>query len=146
MIDRVDVLIVGGGIIGLTIAQELLRAGYDNIAILEKEKEIGKHASGRNSGVLHAGIYYTHDSLKAKFCLKGNALMKEYCRGKTIPVLETGKVIVTKNKEEIPALKELYQRALKNGTKGDLLRTSVSSQRFSALELKPIAVTIPHTL
>jgi len=100
MIDRVDVLIIGGGIIGLTIARELLKEGYDNIAILEKEKEIGKHASGRNSGVLHAGIYYTKDSLKAKLCLKGNHLMKDYCQQKNMPVFETGKVIVAKNEEE----------------------------------------------
>jgi len=104
MIDRVDVLIIGGGIIGLTIARELLKEGYDNIAILEKEKEIGKHASGRNSGVLHAGIYYTKDSLKAKLCLKGNHLMKDYCRQKNIPVFETGKVIVAKNEEETKVL------------------------------------------
>ncbi len=121
MIDRVDVLITGGGIIGLTIARELLKVGYDNIAILEKEKEIGKHASGRNSGVLHAGIYYSKASLKAQFCLQGNILMKEYCREKNIPLLETGKVIISRNKEEIPVLKELYQRALKNGAKAELI-------------------------
>ncbi|KPK35000.1 MAG: hypothetical protein AMK70_06210, partial [Nitrospira bacterium SG8_35_1] len=58
-----DVLICGGGIIGLTIARELIKRGYKNIIILEKEREIGKHASGKNSGVLHAGIYYHRDSL-----------------------------------------------------------------------------------
>jgi L-2-hydroxyglutarate oxidase LhgO len=119
--ERADVLICGGGIIGLTIARELLIKGFENLVVIEKEKDIGKHASGKNSGVLHAGIYYSQDSLKAKFCLKGNLLMKEYCREKKIPVFETGKVIVTKNEEEIPALKELQQRALKNGTKADLI-------------------------
>lgn len=121
MTDKLDVLIIGGGIIGLTIARELLKEGYDNIAILEKEKEIGKHASGRNSGVLHAGIYYTKDSLKAKFCLKGNHLMKDYCRQKNIPVFETGKVIVAKNEGETKVLEELYKRALKNGAKAELI-------------------------
>jgi len=121
MQGKADVLICGGGIIGFTIARELLKRGHENIVILEKEKSPGEHASGRNSGVLHAGIYYTPDSLKAQFCLKGNFLMKEYCREKDIPVLESGKVIVTRNEKEIPALKELYQRALKNGARAELI-------------------------
>lgn len=121
MSDRVDVLICGGGIIGLTIARELLKKGYENIIILEKEEKIGRHASGRNSGVLHAGIYYTRDSLKAKLCLKGNHLMKDYCRQKKIPVFETGKVIVAKNEGETKVLEELYQRALDNGAKVELI-------------------------
>ncbi len=121
MADKADVLICGGGIIGLTIAKELLNKGYENIVILEKEKALGEHASGRNSGVLHAGIYYAPDSLKAQFCLKGNFLMKKYCREKDIPVLETGKVIVAKNKKEIPLLKELHKRAFKNGARSELV-------------------------
>lgn len=121
MLDKADVLICGGGIIGLTVTRELLNKGYENIVILEKGKALGEHASGRNSGILHAGIYYTPDSLKAKFCLKGNFLMKEYCKEKGITVLETGKVIVSKNEEEVLALKELYQRALKNGAKVELI-------------------------
>ena len=72
------ILIVGGGIIGLTIARELILTGYDNITVIDKEEDLGKHASGRNSGVLHAGIYYTPDSLKAKSCLNGNFLMRQY--------------------------------------------------------------------
>lgn len=121
MQDKANVLICGGGIIGLTIAKELLKKGYEDIVILEKEKELGEHASGRNSGVLHAGIYYTPDSLKAKFCLEGNFLMKKYCREKNIPLLETGKVIVAKSEEEIPALEKLYQRALKDNAKVELI-------------------------
>lgn len=121
MSDRVDVLICGGGIIGLTIARELLKKGYENIIILEKEEQIGKHASGRNSGVIHAGIYYTKDSLKAKLCLKGNHMMKDYCRQKNIPIFETGKVIVAKNERETKVLNELYQRALDNGAKVELV-------------------------
>lgn len=116
-----DTLIVGGGIIGLTIAQELVRNGCENIIVIDKEKDLAKHASGRNSGVLHAGIYYAPDSLKAKSCLRGNFLMRAYCREKRLPLLETGKVIVTRNEDEIPILKELYQRATANGAKVDLI-------------------------
>jgi L-2-hydroxyglutarate oxidase LhgO len=121
MTDRANHLIIGGGIMGLTIARELSLRGYGNIVVLEKEKRIGENASGRNSGVLHAGIYYTPDSLKAKFCLNGNRRMKEYCRQRKIPVDETGKVIVTRNAGEVPVLKELYQRALLNGTDAELI-------------------------
>ena len=109
------IVICGGGIVGLSIARELLKRGAEDITILEKENKLGVHASGRNSGVLHAGIYYTPDSLKAKFCLRGNLLMREYCREKGIPVLETGKVIVTKKEEELDTLYELYRRAKTNG-------------------------------
>ena len=116
-----DILIVGGGIIGLTIAQELVRKGCANIIVIDKEMDLAKHASGRNSGVLHAGIYYAPDSLKAKSCLRGNFLMRAYCKEKGLPLLETGKVIVTRNEDEIPILKELYQRATANGAKVDLI-------------------------
>ncbi len=79
------------------------------------------HASGRNSGILHAGIYYSSDSLKAKFSLNGNFLMKEYCKKNNLPVLEAGKVVVAKNEEEIVVLKELYERGKKNGAKVELV-------------------------
>ncbi len=116
---KANFLICGGGIIGITIARELMNRGYDNIVLIEKEEEVGLHASGRNSGVLHAGIYYSSDSLKAKSCLKGNFLMREYCKEKGLPILETGKVIVAKNENEIKTIDELYKRAINNGAKVD---------------------------
>lgn len=84
-VNTADFLICGGGIIGLTIARELVKRGFENIVIIEKEESLGKHASGRNSGVLHAGIYYPSDSLRAKSCLNGNFLMKQYCKEKICP-------------------------------------------------------------
>lgn len=118
---RADFLICGGGIIGLTIARELVKRGYDNIIILEKEDSLGKHASGRNSGVLHGGIYYMPDSLKARLCLNGNRLMKAYCREKGLPLAETGKVVVTKDESENRTLRELYSRGIKNGAAVELI-------------------------
>ncbi len=118
---QADVLIVGGGIVGLTLARELLARGRENVVILEKEPELGRHASGRNSGVLHAGIYYAPDSLKARSCLRGNFLMRQYCKEKGLPVLEKGKVIVARTEEELPALDELHRRAVANGAKVDFL-------------------------
>ena len=122
MFVKTDVLICGGGIVGLAIARELLKkSGLKKIAVLEKEHSIGVHASGRNSGVLHAGIYYASDSLKSQFCRKGNVLMKDYCREKGIPVFESGKVIVTKKEEENSILEDLHVRALKNGAKAKII-------------------------
>jgi L-2-hydroxyglutarate oxidase LhgO len=134
------IVICGGGILGLSIARELLKRGAEDILVLEKEKEIGLHASGRNSGVLHAGIYYTPDSLKAKLCLKGNLLMREYCKEKGIPVLETGKVIITKREEELETLKELYRRALKNGARVELV------DEKGLKEIEPYARTVEKAL
>jgi (S)-2-hydroxyglutarate dehydrogenase len=119
--DRAEILIVGAGIIGLTIARELVRTGHGDITIIEKEPELGRHASGRNSGVLHAGVYYAPDSMKAKSCLNGNFLMRAYCKEKGLPLLENGKVIVTRTAEEIPALDEIYRRAVANGAKVDMI-------------------------
>ena len=134
------IVICGAGIIGLSIARELVREGTDEIVILEKEEELGLHASGRNSGVLHAGIYYTPDSLKAKFCLQGNLKMREYCRERGIPVHETGKVIVTKKEEELATLSELYQRAKKNGAEVRL----IDSKELQ--EIEPYARTVEKAL
>ena len=73
---RAHTLIVGAGILGLTLARELLSRGATDIVLLDKEPGPGRHASGRNSGVLHAGIYYAPDTLRAKTCLAGNRLMR----------------------------------------------------------------------
>jgi L-2-hydroxyglutarate oxidase len=108
-------LIVGAGIIGLTIARELLLRGHTDLLIIEKEDAPGRHASGRNSGVLHAGIYYSSDSLKARFCIEGNRLMKDYCRAKNLHLVESGKVIVAPLKEQQEGLHELKKRADRNG-------------------------------
>lgn len=85
------------------------------VIIAEKEKNLGVHASGRNSGVLHAGFYYSPESLKAKFCKEGNLELRKIAKKHNIPVLNTGKVIVARNNEEDKELDLLYERGLKNG-------------------------------
>ena len=110
-----DFLVVGGGIIGLAITNELLLRGCNNIIVLEKEKSLGVHSSGRNSGVLHAGIYYTPDSLKARYCIEGNRMMKDFCRENGVPISECGKVIVADSEEKLEGLEALQQRARRNG-------------------------------
>ncbi len=115
--ERTEVLVVGGGIVGLTIARELLRRGKGDVVVIEREPDLGKHASGRNSGVLHAGIYYAPDSAKARTCLAGNRLMRAYCREQGLPLLESGKVIVARTEAELPVLEELHGRATANGAR-----------------------------
>jgi len=111
-----DYLIVGSGIIGMTIAYELKEQDKDlNIAIIEKEYDVAKHASGRNSGILHAGFYYSANSLKAKFTVDGNKLMKEFCKQNNIEVKPTQKIVVAKDEKELDGINKLQKRAEING-------------------------------
>lgn len=111
-----DYLIIGAGIIGLTIAREL-RARFPDkeIAIIEKEPDVARHASGRNSGVLHAGFYYSPDSLKAKFTREGNKALRKYCSERGLPMNPCGKLVVATNEEELKGLELLKRRADMNG-------------------------------
>jgi len=111
-----DVLIIGAGIVGLSVGIALLQARPSlKILVIDKEAGPGQHASGRNSGVLHAGFYYSPDSLKAKFCREGNAELRKLCIENEIPVLECGKVVVARNAEEDARLDLLYSRGITNG-------------------------------
>jgi (S)-2-hydroxyglutarate dehydrogenase len=114
--NKYDYLIVGAGIIGMTIAYEL-KSKNDNlkIVIIDKEEDVAKHASGRNSGVLHAGFYYSADSLKAKLTVDGNKLMKEFCRENDIFINDTKKIVVAKDEKEVQGIYELQKRAEING-------------------------------
>ncbi len=114
--EKYDYLIVGAGIIGMSLAYELLKQKPTaTIAIIEKENEVAKHASGRNSGVLHSGFYYSENSLKAKFTVDGNEKMKAFCKKHNIFVNDSKKVVVAKNKDELETLYELQKRAEVNG-------------------------------
>ncbi len=116
MSTRSDYLVIGAGIIGLAIARELrARHPASSIVILEKERDVAYHGSGRNSGVLHAGFYYTADSLKAKFTRDGNAAMKAFCRAKGLRLNENQKVVVAKNEDEVASIRELDRRGKVNG-------------------------------
>lgn len=113
---RADFVVVGAGILGLTISRELLKQyPKAEIVVLEKEPRVGLHMSGRNSGILHAGIYYKSDSLKAKFCLEGSRLMARYCDEYQLPIHRIGKLIVPAKPSDIEVLQGLHQQALQNG-------------------------------
>jgi L-2-hydroxyglutarate oxidase LhgO len=111
-----DFLVIGGGVMGISIARELkARFRGAKIILIEKENECGLHASGRNSGVLHAGFYYSADSLKAKFTRQGNILLTEYCDAKKLKINKCGKLVVAKNAGELKYLDELIRRGRNNG-------------------------------
>jgi L-2-hydroxyglutarate oxidase LhgO len=139
--NTADFLVVGGGIVGLSIARELKSRFPDTrVALLEKERDCGLHASGRNSGVLHAGFYYSADSLKAKFTREGNRILHEYCQSRNIPVNRCGKLVVARNASELGQLDELLRRGKDNGVE----LKSVSAAEAKAIE--PRARTFERAL
>ncbi|WP_328725663.1 L-2-hydroxyglutarate oxidase [Streptomyces sp. NBC_00259] len=111
-----DVLVIGGGIIGLSTAYALTRAAPGtSVVVLEKEPGPARHQTGRNSGVIHSGIYYRPGSLKARFAVRGAAEMVKFCAEYGIPHEVTGKLIVATDREELPRLHALVQRGRENG-------------------------------
>ena len=134
-------MIVGAGIIGLSIAREL-REIYPaaKIKVLEKEPDTGFHSSGRNSGVLHAGFYYTADSLKAKFTKEGNRQLTEYCLENNLRINRCGKLVIAQNESELETLYELEKRGKANKVDVRLLNQE------EAKEIDPNAKTFKKAL
>ena len=112
----IDAIIIGGGVIGLSIARELSSSGKE-IIVLEKNERSGDVTSSRNSGVIHAGIYYPENFLKTKLCVEGNKLIYEYAEEKKINHKKYGKFIIATNKAELSNLKEIYIQGKKNNVK-----------------------------
>ena len=136
-----DYLIIGAGIVGLTLARELnIRHPDAEIIIIEKECDVALHGSGRNSGVLHAGFYYTADSLKAKFTREGNELMRQYCYDNNLRINECKKVVVAQNEKELASLYELEQRGKANGVDVKLISEK------ELIHIEPNAVTYKYAL
>jgi (S)-2-hydroxyglutarate dehydrogenase len=133
---KCDVLILGSGVVGLATGIALLESKPSlKVIIAEKEKELALHASGRNSGVLHAGFYYSPDSLKAKFCREGNFALRKLAQKYSIPVREVGKVVVTRCPDELTRLNTLYERGIANGVDLEVLDES------ELPKYEPLAVT-----
>ena len=123
-----DIVVVGGGIVGLSVARALIELNPDlTVKVLEKEPSWGAHQTGHNSGVIHSGIYYKPGSLKARLAKAGNVSMVRFCQEENIPHEVCGKVIVAADDSELPALDKLMERATANG---------VPAQRLSGAELR----------
>lgn len=136
-----DFLVIGAGIIGLSTALELKQRFPDaNITIIEKETGPGLHASGRNSGVLHAGFYYTADSLKAKLCREGNAAWRSWCKEEGLTINRCGKLVVARNESELAGLDELFRRGKANGVELEMITAA------QATDIEPIVNTFERAL
>jgi L-2-hydroxyglutarate oxidase len=135
-----DFLIAGAGVIGVAIARELRRRYQAKVLVIDKEPAAGLHASGRNSGVLHAGVYYKAGTLKARLCVEGNRRLRAYCHEKSIPLNDYGKVIVARTAAELAPLRELHARAQANGVRVSLIDCE------SLREVEPCARTVEQAL
>jgi L-2-hydroxyglutarate oxidase len=141
-----DVIIVGGGIVGLAVALEITRRFPRlSLLVLEKEDHVGRHQSGHNSGVIHSGIYYKPGSLKAKLCVAGAAAMVEFCREHGIRHSICGKVIVATSPEELQPLEELRRRGEANGVPGVRLVGSVALHDLEPSAVGLAALVVPST-
>ncbi len=141
-----DYLIIGAGIIGLNIAKNLKeRFPKSKILVIEKEKEFAMHSSGRNSGVLHAGFYYTADSLKAKFTKEGNEALKVFCKKRNLKINQCQKVIVAQNKSELEGLEELKRRGDVNGVELIWLDEKELNSLYPKVKTHKKALLSPNT-
>ncbi|MGH8724681.1 MAG: NAD(P)/FAD-dependent oxidoreductase [Burkholderiales bacterium] len=129
--EELDAVVVGAGVVGLAVARALAIAGHE-VVILEAEDAIGTHTSSRNSEVIHAGIYYPEDSLKARSCVAGKHLLYEYCAAHGVPHRRCGKLIVASGEAQLPELEALHGKARANGA-GELQRLT----RAEVRELEP---------
>ncbi len=155
MSSEYDLIILGAGITGLSVARQRILDEPDcRILIIEKEQNVGMHGSGRNSGVLHSGIYYPSQTLKAKFCSEGSKLMMQYCINNKLPILRCGKVILATNSEQEDQIELLYNRGITNGAKVKIisqeelreLEPEANTTAARALHSPNTSVVDPHAV
>ena len=115
--NTVDTVVIGAGVVGLAIARELAQRKKD-VIVIEKETTFGSITSTRNSGVIHAGIYYDAGSMKAKLCAKGNRALYDYCNKKNVPHINVGKFVVATSEDEAKKLDSIYNKAEENEVVG----------------------------
>jgi (S)-2-hydroxyglutarate dehydrogenase len=146
MPQKFDVVVIGAGIIGLAAAYKLLqkKSGLQ-VAVLEKESQIASHQTGRNSGVIHQGIYYKPGSLKAENCVRGAEELIRFCDTQGVLYRKCGKVIVAKSEDELPRLQELYDRGRANGVPGLKLIGPVELKEIEPHTVGLQALHSPHT-
>ncbi len=139
--QAVDVAVIGGGIVGLAAAYQLSRrVPGRKIVVLEKEQSLAQHQTGRNSGVIHSGVYYKPGSLKARNCREGKLALESFCQAEGVAYETCGKVIVAVNHAEIPALQRIYERGVANGVECAL----IGRERLKELEPHAAGVGALH--
>lgn len=143
-VDKVDVLIVGAGVIGLAIAARLSQH-YDNVLLVDKNSAFGEETSSRNSEVIHAGIYYPHQSLKAKLCVRGKKLLYQYCQQRHIPHQKVGKLLVAHGKQEEAYLTNTLKQAQLNGVDDLVWQSKAQLQESTPALAATAALLSPST-
>ena len=144
MSARADCVIVGAGVVGLAIARQLAQAGRE-VLVLEAEARIGSHTSSRNSEVIHSGIYYPRDSLKARLCVAGKRLLYRYCADKRVPHKRLGKLIIANGETEIDVLRGILNKGLVNGVADLEWLTAAQVQEWEPDVRADAAILSPST-
>lgn len=139
--DNVEVIIVGAGVIGLAVAAKLSQQ-FDSVIVIDKNDGFGEETSSRNSEVIHAGIYYPQNSLKATLCVQGKKMLYQYCQERHIPVNKIGKLLVAHGEKEEAYLRETLISAQKNGV-DDLIW--INQQALKTLEPELLASAALHS-
>lgn len=139
-VEKTDVLVVGAGAVGLATAWQLGRARAGRVLLIEKEEAVARHQTGRNSGVLHSGIYYPPGSLKAEACRVGKRAMEAFCQKQGVAFERCGKVVVATCAEEVPALERIAERAKANG----VVAERIGPERLHELEPSAHGVAALH--
>lgn len=142
--EEFDVIIIGAGIVGLAIAERLSRK-YENVLLIEKEESFGRHTSSRNSEVIHSGIYYQKDSLKARLCVRGNKLLYNFLKKYEIPYRNCGKLVVATEKQELPILTKIYQKGIRNGVAGLKILSEQETKKLEPLFRAVGSLYVPST-
>ena len=126
----VETVVIGAGVVGLAIANELSKQKKD-VLVIEAEEDFGRITSSRNSGVIHAGIYYSENSLKAKMCVEGNKLLYDYCNTYSVPYVNTQKLLIASSYDQVAIIDQIKNQAEQNGVEG--IR-KISKKEVSKLE------------
>lgn len=143
--EKIGTAIIGGGAVGCAIAYELAKSGREDLFLFEKMPFVGESQSGRNSGVIHAGIYYSTGSLKALLCVEGNSLMYEFCRDNDVPIENVGKLVVASSDEEVGKLDVLFEQAKANSVPGVRMLTREQVKEYEPNVEVPAALHCPAT-
>jgi L-2-hydroxyglutarate oxidase len=138
------VVVIGAGLVGLAVARELVALGCA-VTVVEKESQVAQHQSSHNSGVVHAGLYYTPGSLRARLCREGSVLLREYCSTKGIAFDEVGKLVVATSADQVPRLDEIERRARSNGVPQLERLASRDIQEFEPNAVGVSALRSPRT-